>query len=275
MYAIVSAAALGAVTGRPLVDAVFGLGAHRQMTGVTISTALLSAVLVAFVTLQKGHRSPLFAMLVALPLGALNAGLSLAINEALDGNMQAVPSSLIMGTLFGVALGAPLGLVYAVALALPCYLVTKVRNVVGPGAGLKARLPFAVLLLVATALAPARHTLARDIGASVALLGFALCAVDVFRWRHLRGRLRAGLRPGIEAMPLGAFLESAEVLLPTETAWRAAGLGAYDRRSDVLLACDAASTPFRDMSRAQPIAVLGDWGGAVLCDVQVLRASGR
>jgi len=107
MYAIVSAAALGAVTGAPLVKAVLHMGHEREMMGITVSTTLLSAVLVAFITHQKGERVPLLAALLALPLGALNTGLSLAISELMAGNVQQAGPSLVMGTLFGVVFGAP------------------------------------------------------------------------------------------------------------------------------------------------------------------------
>jgi len=275
MYAIVSAAALGAVTGAPLVKVVLHMGQHREMVGITISTGLLSAVLVAFITHQKGKRAPLLAALLALPLGALNTGLSLALTELMVGNVQGAVSSLLVGTAFGVVYGAPLGLGYALVLAMPCFWVTRVRNVAGPGAGLKGRLPLALLLLLASLLV--RHPIAvvQDLGLSVALLGFALSLVDVLRWRYLRASLRAGRRAGIFAVPLARFMDSPEAGALPESTWHAVGVAARHGRGDVVLARSTQSTPFRDMDRAEPIAIVGDWGGDVVCAADALRANGR
>jgi hypothetical protein len=274
MYAIVSAAALGAVTGAPLVKAVLHMGREREMMGITLSTALLSAVLVAFITHQKGKRAPLAAALLAVPLGALNTGLSLAISELMAGNVEQAGSSLVMGTLFGVVFGAPLGLGYALVLALPCYLVTRVRSVAGPGAGLKGRLPLALMLLFASAVVTHPIAIVQDLAIFVALLGFALCLVDVVRWRYFRAALRAGRRADLEAVPLSAYMNSMEAASLPETTWHSVGLAARHGEGDVLLSRSPQSTPFRDMDRAEPVAVIGAWGGEVVCAGDAQPASG-
>jgi len=275
MYAIVSAAVLGAVTGPLVVNGVLHIREHNALTGVTIATAMLTAVLVIFVTRMKGNYAPLLASLMAVPLGALNCGLSVFISEILDGKADSAWGSMLMGTVFGVACGAPFGLGYALVLALPCHLVTKVRDVAGPGAGLRARLPFALLLLVPSVVFKHPIPIVADVGVLVALLGFGLCAADVVRWRHLRAALRAGRREGLVSVPLSAFMDSDKAHALPEATWRAVGAAASKGQRDLLLARSPQSTPFRDAERIDPVAIIGDWGGDIVCDGDALRAGGR
>jgi len=274
-YAIVSAAVLGAATGAPLVNSMMQIKERNALMGTTIATAILTAVLVIFVTQMKGKYAPLLASLAALPLGALNCGLSVSISEILGGKADSAWGSLLMGTVFGVVYGAPFGLGYALVLALPCYLVTKVRNVPGPGAGLAGRLPFAVLLLLASVVFMHPFPIVANVGVLVALLGFVLCAVDVVRWRHLRSTLRAGRREGLVTVSLSAFMDSDQVHALPEATWRAVGAAAGKGQRDLLLTRSAQATPFRDAERMDPVAIIGDWGGDLVCDENELRAGGR
>lgn len=196
---------VGSTCAAPVVlrELLSPLGPAGDAWAVAASTATLTALLACFVVRADSRaRVAAWCFLGAPVLGALNAGLTLALLALAEFELAQAAFALAVGTTFGAVVGGPVGLLFGASLYVPA----EFRRRAHEGRSLAATEYTAVasglwLLVVGGGLTFGG-------GAAWALPPLALGALLVLvgaaqlhrRWRVV-ARLRAGVVPGFRVVP--------------------------------------------------------------------------